>query len=606
MPSNKRSLAFALSLFVFASAPGLPAYAAAAEVFDAAPAQAAPLAWIPVLGAASTEMDVLQDPAAQNISGILDQIQMEAALHPKSADALAFVGKLPAAADTPEKLSALPEKERLQAISQAVAAAGRELSTQTAPLIAKLSHPGFEPSSAERRILNRLASSWFYLPPAQAAAVRDLARQETERSAVQKAKKLARALAGKIYPVPVLDPEVAAGARMMFARLRPALSQAASGPHETAVKDILAPQAAQALAQASRSLAERGHPRGALWTAVLKNHRQIFGAMAEERMVNALRKNGQWTELVSALSLAAAGELAREDDAEATMVLRKAGADYDLRLPIPPWHPLAGQFESVADALSSSYGPPAEEPLGPGLRLGRPFGIPVVIRSGTALALALIGVQMFQETSMVMPGAAKSSLALLAGISAVLIYGSVLAHEFGHALMARTRGIGTHKITLNVMGGAAFIDHEARKPPTDFLIAAAGPAVNVLLAAACFVPALLHIGVPHILAQAVVPFILTNILLAGFNILPVLPMDGGLMLRAVLSAIMRDDYRAARAAEKTAKIVAIASLAAAAVLLVFGHAAAAMALVFLSAVGFMPHVISHPGTTLVAPKTKTS
>ncbi|HVA66458.1 MAG TPA: site-2 protease family protein [Elusimicrobiota bacterium] len=606
MTSTKRGLAFALSLFVFASAPGLPAYAAAAEVFDAAPAQVAPPAWIPVLGAASTEMDALQDPAAQNVSGILDQIQLEAVLHPGSADALAFIGKLPAAADTPEKISALPREERLQVLSQAVAAAGRKLSAQAAPLVADLSRPGFKPSAAQRRVLSHLASAWFYLPPAQAAAVRDLARRETERSAVQKAKNLARSLAGKIYPVPVLDPEVAAGARMMFARLRPALAQAASGPCETAVKDILAPQAAQALAQASRSLAERGHPRGALWTAVLKNHRQIFGAMAEERMVKALKNNGRWTELVSALSLAAAGELAREDDAEAAAVLRKAGADYDLRLPIPSWHPLAGQFESVADALSSFYGPPEEEPLGPGLRLGRPFGIPVVIRSGTALALALIGVQMFQETSMVMPGAAKSSLAFLAGISAVLIYGSVLAHEFGHALMARARGIGTHKITLNIMGGAAFIDHEARKPLTDFLVAAAGPAVNVLLAAACFAPAFFHIGVPHLLAQALVPFVLTNLLLAGFNILPVLPMDGGLMLRAVLSAIMRDDYRAARAAEKTAKIVAIASLAAAAALLISGHAAAAMAVVFLSAVGFMPHVISHPGTTLVSSKTKTS
>ncbi|HVC09724.1 MAG TPA: site-2 protease family protein [Elusimicrobiota bacterium] len=603
MISPRRALAFTLSLLVLVSAPGLPAYAAAAEVFDAAPSQSAPLAWIPVLGAASTEMDALQDPAAQNVSGILDQIQLEAVLHPGSADALAFAGNLPAAADTPEKLSALPQEERLHILSRAVAAASRDLSAQAAPLIAELSRPGFKPSAAERRVLGRLASSWFYLPPAQAEAVRDIARQETERSALQKARGLARALSGKIHSVPPMAPEVQAGARMMYARLRPALAKA-DYSRADAVENILAPQAAQALAQASRSLAERGSPRNALWTAILTNHRQIFGVIADERMVNALRRSGQWTELVSALSLAAAGELARADDAQSDEVLREAGANHDLQLPIPAWHPLAGEFDSVADALASAYGAPQEKPLGPGLNLGKPFGIPTVVRPGTALGLAVVAAQMFQETSLAMPGAANGLLAGLAATSAFLLYGSVLAHEFGHALMARARGIGTRKITLNIMGGAADIEHDGRRPLTDFLIAAAGPAVNVLLVAACFVPALLHIHVPHLLTQALVPFILTNILLVGFNVLPVLPMDGGLMLRAALSAAMGDDYRAARAAEKTAKVLAIASLAAATVLLFMGHSAVAWGLAFLGMIGLVPHAISHPGTTLVGPKAK--
>ncbi len=605
MSHLKRGLALTLSLFILASAPGLPAYCAAAEAFDAAPTDGAgATAWIPVLSAAGSQLGVLDDPEAQNLSGILGQIQLEAALHPHSADALAFAAKLPDTADTPEKLSALPEKQRLRIISEAVAAAGQDIAAQAAPLIAKLSRPDVPLSAADRQALRRLASSWFYLPPDEASIVRDAARQEAEQGAAEKVRRMARSLVGKIYPAPALDPEVKAGARLMYASLRPALAEASARPTTDAVKDVLAPRTAQALALAAQSLDERGHARSALWSAVLKNHRQIFGAMADPKMVAAMRRNGQWTELVSALSLTAAAELAQENSPEADEALRKAGADYDLRLPIPAWHPLAGEFASVADALSSSYGPPEEEPLGPGLRLGRPFGIPVVVRQGTALALALVGVQMFQETALAMPGASKGLLAGLAAASAVLIYGSVLAHEFGHALMARARGIKTHKIALNVMGGAAFVDHEARKPLTDFLIAAAGPAVNVLLAAVCFVPALLHIGVPSILAQAVVPFILTNLLLAGFNILPVLPMDGGLMLRAGLSALLRDDYKAARAAEKTAKAVAALSLGAAAVLLVLGHASAAMALGFLSAVGFMPHVLSHPGTTLVKPGRK--
>ncbi|MDE1976041.1 MAG: hypothetical protein KGI84_02135 [Elusimicrobia bacterium] len=605
MTNSKRGLALALSLFVFASAPGLPAYCAAAEAFDAAQTDAAgAAAWVPVLSAAAAQIGVLDNPAAQNLSGVLGQIQMETVLHPRSAGALAFAAELPAAAATPGKLAALPEKQRLQIISKAVAAAGAELSLQAAPIIAKLSRPEAELSASDRKTLKRLSSSWFYLPPAQAEAVREFARQEAEQSAAEKVRRMARALVGKIYPVPALDPEVKAGVRLMHASLRHARAEAADRAPADAVKDVLAPRTAQALAQAARSLDERGHAHGALWTAVLKNHRQVFGATADPETVAELRRNGQWTELVSALSLTAAAELAREDSPEADAALRKAGADYDLRLPIPAWHPLAGEFASVADALSSSYGPPEEEPLGPGLRLGRPFGIPVVVRQGTALALALVGLQMFQETALAMPGAAKGLLAGLAAASAVLIYGSVLAHEFGHALMARARGIKTHKIALNVMGGAAFIDHEARKPLTDFLIAAAGPAVNVLLAALCFAPALLGIGVPLIVAQAAVPFILTNLLLAGFNLLPVLPMDGGLMLRAVLSAVMRDDYKAARAAEKTAKIAAMLSLGAAAVLLILGHASAAMAFGFLSAVGFMPHVLSHPGTTLVEPGRK--
>ncbi len=120
------------------------------------------------------------------------------------------------------------------------------------------------------------------------------------------------------------------------------------------------------------------------------------------------------------------------------------------------------------------------------------------------------------------------------GLSVVLAgFGCVLLHEFGHALMARRFGIGTEDITLYPIGGVARLTRMPRSPGAELLIALAGPAVNVAIAAALLVLGL--IGAPPVWQAFGVYLFWLNVVLAVFNMIPAFPMDGGRVLRALLS-----------------------------------------------------------------------
>lgn len=123
----------------------------------------------------------------------------------------------------------------------------------------------------------------------------------------------------------------------------------------------------------------------------------------------------------------------------------------------------------------------------------------------------------------------------------------VVLHEFGHALTARKFGVQTRDIILSPIGGIARLDRLPEKPYQEFLVAAAGPAVNVVIAL-LLSPYLFFSAegkgfwqtiISGSEIQAGLPFlgglIFLNIILAAFNLLPAFPMDGGRILRALLS-----------------------------------------------------------------------
>jgi stage IV sporulation protein FB len=121
------------------------------------------------------------------------------------------------------------------------------------------------------------------------------------------------------------------------------------------------------------------------------------------------------------------------------------------------------------------------------------------------------------------------------------IFACVLAHEFGHILVARHFGIGTRDITLLPIGGVASIERMPEKPGQELLIALAGPAVNVVIALILFA---LHgaggsINIAGALENHDVDLITrlasVNVVLVIFNLIPAFPMDGGRVLRALLS-----------------------------------------------------------------------
>jgi Zn-dependent protease len=158
------------------------------------------------------------------------------------------------------------------------------------------------------------------------------------------------------------------------------------------------------------------------------------------------------------------------------------------------------------------------------IRLGRLFGVPVYLHLTFLLLLGLVGLLgLFQGG----PAAAIGGVLMIASV-----FGCVLLHEFGHILAARRYGIPTQDVILLPIGGVARLARMPDEPKQELVVALAGPAVNVAIAAMLF--PLISLGGGAFLAQ----LFAINVLLFLFNMLPAFPMDGGRVLRALLARQM--------------------------------------------------------------------
>ncbi len=158
-----------------------------------------------------------------------------------------------------------------------------------------------------------------------------------------------------------------------------------------------------------------------------------------------------------------------------------------------------------------------------------------------------------------------------AGMS-LLIFACIALHELGHSLVAKAFGIPVTDITLTPIGGVAILKDRPKTPTQELLIAIAGPAVNVVLAAifwgiavtlgheAYDAAKLTLLREPPRAEHIWVLLIPANLALAAFNMLPALPMDGGRVLRATLSYVF-DAEDATRIAAVVARVVAVGFVA---------------------------------------------
>ncbi|MGF1494862.1 MAG: site-2 protease family protein [Microcoleaceae cyanobacterium] len=195
-----------------------------------------------------------------------------------------------------------------------------------------------------------------------------------------------------------------------------------------------------------------------------------------------------------------------------------------------------------------------------GWRIGSIFGIPLFIDSSLFLTVVFITViysQDYVEWGPVLSWGAGLAIALS-------LFSSVLLHELGHSLIAKSQGIKVNSITLFFFGGIASIDQESRTPGQACQVAIAGPLVSLglfllLSTAIQFLP---DSGGPISLATEVLQRTANiNLVLAIFNMIPGLPLDGGQVLKAAIWKFTGSRFAGIRWAARTGQLLGWSAIA---------------------------------------------
>src|SRR5580698_5978051 len=195
------------------------------------------------------------------------------------------------------------------------------------------------------------------------------------------------------------------------------------------------------------------------------------------------------------------------------------------------------------------------------MRIGTIFGVNIVVDVSWLFIFAIVSWALGSSAGpfhavQVTPGVR----AVLAVVTALLFFVSVLLHELAHSLVARSQGIPVKEIRLFIFGGASNLTAEPKAPLPAAWLAFAGPLTSIVLALLCAIGAMLT-GTAGPVGVVLAYLATANAIVGVFNLLPAFPMDGGRILQALLWAITHDRMRATRIAGRVGVVFAWATIA---------------------------------------------
>jgi Zn-dependent protease len=209
--------------------------------------------------------------------------------------------------------------------------------------------------------------------------------------------------------------------------------------------------------------------------------------------------------------------------------------------------------------------------VGEGWQLFKIRGIPLRIHPSWFVILALATAAFQQHYSLSLKDPVSATVLWGLGLAtAVLLFVSVLLHELGHSLVALAQGVQVRSITLFLLGGVASVERECSTARGALLVAAAGPAVSLVLGLGLLAGT--H-GASHLsplLGAMVYQLGSLNLVLGLFNLLPGLPLDGGLIVKALVWQVSGSQRRGVEVANGCGRFLSLMAIGLGAVLLLRG------------------------------------
>jgi Zn-dependent protease/CBS domain-containing protein len=185
-----------------------------------------------------------------------------------------------------------------------------------------------------------------------------------------------------------------------------------------------------------------------------------------------------------------------------------------------------------------------------GMRIDINYGWLIIL----VLATISLGAGWFPEA---IQGLGSGVYYILGFSAAILLFVSVLAHELAHVLVARACGLPVKSVTLFIFGGVSDLDSAPRSAGTEFLVAAIGPVVSLIIGTASWLLAFLVSGYSALPAAILTYIGLANVLLGLLNLVPGFPLDGGRVLRSILWRVTGDLRRSTHWAARLGQVIAI-------------------------------------------------